>query len=62
MKGLIYGIIGGIFSFVAFIILQDLFRATDAQGFIFIGTIILSVIICCCTGILVEMYKNNNGN
>lgn len=58
MKGLLYTIIGGISSFFAFMILQNLFRATDTQGFIFIGTIILSAVICCCTGILVETYKS----
>jgi hypothetical protein len=56
--GLIYGIIGGFFSMSAFIILQNLLHATDVQGFILIGIIILSIIICCCTGVLVEAYES----
>lgn len=61
MKGLSYGISGGLFSFLIFMLLQNLLNATDTQGFIFIGTIILSAIICGCTGILVETYKGTKG-
>lgn len=62
MKGLLYGVIGGFFSFFVFVVLQNLMAATDAQGFILIGTIILSAIICACTGILVDAFKNTRGN
>lgn len=62
MKILLYGIIGGLFSFITFMILQNIFKATDAQGHIFIGTIILSIIICACTGILVDVYKSTKRN
>jgi Na+/melibiose symporter-like transporter len=58
MKGLLYAIIGGIISFFAFMILWKLFGATDEKGYIFIATIILSTVICCCTGILVEACKS----
>jgi hypothetical protein len=58
--GVIYGIYGGVLSYIAFSILQNLTRGTDAQSFIFIGTIILSAVICFCTGMLIETYKNKN--
>jgi uncharacterized membrane protein len=61
VKGLLYGIIGGIYSLFAFMILQNLLRATDTQGIIAVGTIILSTVICCCTGILVESFKSKDG-
>lgn len=56
------GITGGFISFFTFIILQNFLRATDAQGFILIGTVILSAIICCCTGLLIETYYGRNIN
>lgn len=57
-----YGISGGVLSLVTFIILQNLFKATDVQGFILIGTIILSSVICCCTGMLIEIFKGKSIN
>ncbi|SFP74169.1 hypothetical protein [Caldicoprobacter faecalis] len=60
--GIFYGIAGGVLSFVAFIILQNLLMATDTQGFILIGTVILSTVICCCTGMLIETYRDKNIN
>ena len=57
-----YGISGGVLSLVTFIILQNLFKATDVQGFILIGTIILSSVICCCTGMLIETIKGKSIN
>ncbi|MFU7517760.1 hypothetical protein [Clostridium sp. HCS.1] len=60
--GVVYGLYGGILSYSAFVILQNLTRGTDAQSFIFIGTIILSAVICFCTGMLIETYQSKNGN
>lgn len=60
--GVFYGICGGVLSFVAFLVLQNLFSATDVQGFIFVGTVILSTVICCCTGMLIEAYRDRNIN
>lgn len=60
--GVYYGIFGGVLSFVIFIILQNLFKATDVQGFILVGTIILSLVICCCTGMLIETIKGKDVN
>lgn len=60
--GVYYGIAGGVLSFVIFIILQNLFKATDVQGFILVGTIILSSVICCCTGMLIETLKGKDVN
>jgi Na+/melibiose symporter-like transporter len=60
--GILCGIAGGFISFFAFVILQNLSRATDAQGFILIGTVILCVIICFCTGLLIETYYGRNIN
>jgi hypothetical protein len=56
--GLKYGVTGGVLSLIAFISLQNLFGATDVQGFILVGTIIFSTIICCCTGILIDTYQS----
>ena len=60
--GVYYGIAGSVLSFVIFIILQNLFKATDVQGFILVGTIILSSVICCCTGMLIETLKGKDVN
>lgn len=60
--GILCGITGGFISFFAFVILQNFFRATDAQGFILVGTVILSTIIFCCTGLLIETYYGRNIN
>lgn len=60
--GVYYGIAGGIVSLITFTILQILLRATDVQGFILIGTIILSSVICCCTGMLIETFKEKKVN
>ena len=56
--GLLYGLYGGAFSFLAFILLQIVFRATDVQGFVLVGTIVLSAVISCCTGILLGLFKD----
>lgn len=55
MKGVIYGIIGGIFSLVLFLFLNNVVHLGSK---IAIGTIILSTVICGCTGILVEKLNN----
>lgn len=62
MKALLYGVCGGLFSFIMILLLQNLLKGTDVQSFIFFGTITLSIIICACTGILVETLKDTKGN
>ncbi|MTK10770.1 MAG: hypothetical protein F8N39_01215 [Clostridiaceae bacterium] len=57
-----YGIAGGVLSFTVFLILQNLFRAADVQGFILVGTIVLSMTICCCTGILIATFQGKDIN
>ncbi|MBU3106509.1 hypothetical protein [Clostridium gasigenes] len=60
--GVYYGVAGGVSSFSAFIILQKFIRTTDVQGFILIGTVIISSVICCCTGMLIKTRKGKNIN
>lgn len=60
MKPLKYGIIGGIFSTILFIFLVMIIRpsATSIGDMVMIGTIVLSTIICVCTGIIIEELNN----
>ncbi len=59
MNGLVYGVVGGIISFVLWIGLQNIFpeAKTETIGAIAIGTIIISSAIYTCTGILVDIIR-----
>jgi hypothetical protein len=59
MRGLLYGISGGILSFILLCISEKLMNGMGEIEVIFSGIIIMSMIICGCTGILVQIYKNN---
>ncbi|MDP4094201.1 MAG: hypothetical protein Q8920_12650 [Bacillota bacterium] len=56
MNGLAYAILGGVLSALIFYILIIIFGSNE-QGFIFAGVITLSMIICGCTGIIVDVIK-----
>ncbi|EQB85825.1 hypothetical protein J2Z44_004237 [Clostridium punense] len=60
MKPLKYGIIGGIFSLLLFIFLAMIIRpkATSIGDMVMIGTIVLSTIVCVCTGRIIEELNN----
>jgi RsiW-degrading membrane proteinase PrsW (M82 family) len=49
--------LGGFFAFFLFLILQPIFSSSDTQGFILDATIILSAVICGCTGWIVKTLK-----
>ena len=51
MKALVYGVIGGIVSCILFSVL---FNGIGLRDDIVTGTIVLSIVICACTGIVVE--------
>lgn len=51
MKALVYGVIGGIVSCILFYVL---FNGIGIRDDIVVGTIVLSIVICACTGIVVE--------
>ncbi len=54
MKALLYGVIGGVLSVIILMILGIIFRAEDSVGAILSGTVLISVVICSCTGIIVD--------
>jgi len=58
VKAYKYGILGGIFSFILFILLVMVLRTDNGEGIVIAGTIVLSTVICTCTGIIVEELKN----
>lgn len=53
-KGILYGIVGGFMAFIVFVLLQNILRATDVQGFILISTIIICSTMCFCIGCFLE--------
>lgn len=60
MRILKYGIIGGFSAFFLYLVLQIVLSIGDVTGAIGIATITLSVIICSCTGILLDAIKGQN--
>ncbi|MBK1813357.1 hypothetical protein JHL18_22295 [Clostridium sp. YIM B02505] len=59
MRGLLYGISGGILSFILLSIFEKLMNGMGEIEVIFSGIIVMSIIICGCTGILVQTHKDN---
>lgn len=52
-----FGFLGGLASFLLFIILQNITKGTDVQSFILIGVIVISCIICACSAWIVQKIK-----
>ncbi|MBI6872068.1 hypothetical protein [Clostridium aciditolerans] len=50
---MLFGAIGAFTSYWLFVIMQNICKATDIQGFILISTITICTTICCCTALLV---------
>jgi hypothetical protein len=59
MKALIYGIIGGILSFVLLMFLVGIVSMNKGEEIIMAGTIVLSTVICSCTGIIIEKLNKS---
>lgn len=53
-----YALIGGFLTLLLFLILESVLKAVDVQGFILIATVVLSSIICGCTGLIVKILRS----
>jgi hypothetical protein len=53
-NGLLWAILGGIFSYVSFTLITEFTYMENTEEAIFAGTVILAIIICFCTGKLID--------
>jgi mannitol-specific phosphotransferase system IIBC component len=53
-NGLFYALVGGIISYLLFMFIFEFLGGRNVEGAILAGTVTLSIVICFCTGKLLD--------